>query len=255
MSKILGLDFESTGDDVKNDHITEVGAMLVEPKNNCYEVLEKLQQFVYEPHYPKLSPFIQDLTGITDDKLETNGIDPVRMLGLLAPLMESADYIVAHNKKFDQNLLEAVATRYKFPLPKKTWICSYTEVPYPEKYTCRKLSHLALDHGMDVSGRRLHRALDDVELMLDFMFKYYKFEDVISYAKEPWVYLRARIPAPWEDGGVGKAQATKLGYSWERARGTDEPIINKCWVKRVKQAQVTSETTRAPFEVIILGPK
>jgi inhibitor of KinA sporulation pathway (predicted exonuclease) len=251
--KILGLDFEATGDDAKNDHITEVGARELILNGNTYQPGAGLQQFVFEPGYPKLSEFIQELTGITDKMLEDDGIPPKEMMEKhLFPMMEKVDYVLAHNKSYDQTLLHSVATRYGLTPPNKPWICTYTEIPYADKYKCKKLAHLALDHGLKMDGRSLHRALDDVELMLELVTTKYNFKDILVYASSPWVYLRAIIPAPWTDGGVGKQQATKLGYSWQCARGTEKPVFEKCWVKRVKDFQKASEIANAPFKVVVL---
>jgi hypothetical protein len=55
---------------------------------------------------------------------------------------------------------------------------------------------------------------------------------------------------------VGKAQAQKIGYSWQTARGTDGPVFDKCWVKRVKENEIEAEKARAPFKITrLVEPK
>jgi hypothetical protein len=171
----------------------------------------------------------------------------------LFPLMEAADVIIAHNIKFDKTVLESVCARIGLIPPKKRWLCTLTEVPYPDKYRCKQLSHLAYDHGLPMDTRVLHRAVHDVRLMLDLILTKYCFSKILAYADEPWLYLKADIPAPWTDGGKGKEAATKIGYSWEKARGTEEPVFPKTWVKRVKLSQADKEIALAAFPVIRLN--
>jgi hypothetical protein len=258
---ILGLDFETQCTDAKLTNITEIGAVSVEwepGKGFSREV--SYSSLVYDESYPPQSDTVVELTGITDDLLKLTGSDPVTALDGLMPMVEKADIILAHNAVFDRNVLEASVIKHlgedfrKFF--DKEWLCTYTDIDYAPKFRCKQLPHLALDHGLKMDGRELHRAIDDVKLMLELVTTKYDFEEVLKFARIPWVYVRADILGPWVgnggDGGVGKEQATGRGYGWECARGTYEPKFPKKWVKRVKQDRVEQEMIDAPFRVIRL---
>ena len=246
--KLLGIDFETQDDQTETTRITEIGAVLVDfsqtlEPSQVYTRLKSYQTFCYETDYPPQSQLIVDLTGITDEMLKESGITRRKAFDELFPLVEEADIIVAHNKNFDQKVFEAECRRQARPIPEKRWLCTLTEVPYPAKFTCKKLSHLAWEHDVIVDRALLHRADYDVQIMLYLLAKY-DLTSVMTYANEPWVYIQAVFDAPWIDGGVGKAKAQKLGYGWEKAKG-DDKSFPKQWVKRVKARHVKEEQDNA----------
>lgn len=251
---IAGIDFETQHDDATTTPVTEVGLRLLKITNlGEYSLGESYSSLVYHPEYPPQTPEIVELTGITDEMLKAQGRPPREVFEGLMPYIGRADLVVAYNKKFDETVCRSVTTRLQLTLPEKRWLCLMDEVPYPKKFRCRKLSHLAFDHGYPVDRGKLHRALDDVDLMLQFVFQHYPIEEVLKYADEPWAIVSAQIPPPWTDGGVGKAQASKRGYGWEKPRGDDSKTYSKQWVKRIKVSAVPTETAEAPFKVVVLG--
>ncbi len=260
MDKVLFLDFETQGDDTKSTNATEVGAFQTEhvsppmdldnPPASIFRPEIEFSSLIYDKTYPPQTQFIKDLTGITDEMLMKEGRSPVLIFSEISNLVGGVDWVIAHKAAFDRGIYEAGCIRTDTPIqePKRGWICSLTDIPYHPKYTCKKLSHLAYEHGILVDPATLHRALDDVKLLCMLVGKY-RLEDIIEYRSIPWVYIRAKIPAPWEDNGVGKAQAQKLGYSWKTAKGMDTPVFDGCWVKRVKENTLQAEKEAAPFPV------
>lgn len=261
---VLGLDFETQSLDTATTNATEVGAMLIQvplrrgfntPDNwqgLPYWKIAGINQLMWETSYPPQPEEIVELTGITDAMLQKDGIHPKEALERLAELMGKADIVMAHNAPFDKGVLYAVAARYGVTLPEKDWICTRGDINYPSKYTCKKLAHLSLDHGLKMDGRELHRAINDVELMLELVFTNYDLEDVVQYAREPWVYLYADILPPWKDGGMGKAAAQKLGYNWQVPRGDYGPTFEGKWVKKTKANKIEQEKELAGFRVGIV---
>lgn len=231
--KILGLDFETQDDQAETTNVTEIGALLTD---NCFNELGRLSQLCWEPSYPPQTPEIVEITRITDDMLQKDGIPRREAFAQLLPLVEQADYVFAHKKDFDQVVFNSNCRKFGLPIPKKQWICTLTEINYPAKFRCKQLSHLAFEHRITFNPDELHRALDDVKLMMKLLAKY-NLTDIITFANEPWVYVQAIFPAPFESKigfEVGKAKASKLNFGWERARGDDREFSKK-WVSRVKQ--------------------
>jgi DNA polymerase III epsilon subunit-like protein len=242
--RVLGIDFETQDDNATTTRVTEVGAVLVEVNSRgLFIPVEKYRTLCYEPDYPPQTDAIVELTGITDEAMKMQGINRRRAFNHIITMMEKADLVVAHNKAFDETVFRSTCQLLGAPVPDKRWLCTLSEVPYPEKYTCKKLSHLAWEHDLPVDRSKLHRADYDVEVML-MLLEEYDLDKVLAYANEPWVYLQAVFPAPWTDGGVGKAKAQKMRFGWEKAHG-DDRIFTKAWVKRVKQSKVEDELIRA----------
>lgn len=251
---LLLLDFETQSDDPKTTNPTEIGAISVEHTAEGFSLLGDMSQLIYANHYPPQTEEIVDITGITDEMLKTDGQDPESVFTVLSEMIARSDYALAHNAAFDRDVYEGTAKRLGMvpSQPKSGWLCTVQDIPWPKKYKCRKLSHLAYDHGILVDPKTLHRALDDVKLLYALVRSCgLSFEEILKYRNTPWAYLRAVVPAPWEDGGVGTGQAKKLGYSWEKIFGT-EVVYTKRWVKRVKEDQIEAEKARCPFKLMRL---
>lgn len=250
MNLVCGVDFETNGTDFATLNITEIGAVLRNPVTK--EVIERFSTLVWDESYPPQPEHIVALTGITDDDLRADSMVPRKALDRLTGMIAKAQYAMAYNKIFDETVYKQLNARVGCEMMATVpWVCAYTEVPYPDKFRCRQLSHLALDHGIKMDGRDLHRADADVDLMFE-LTDLYPWEEILKYKNEPWVTVQAIIPAPWTDNGVGKAAATSRGYGWEKARGTDAPTFPKMWVKRIKEGALTKETSEAPFRIVKL---
>lgn len=268
---VLGLDFETQGKDAKTTKPIEIGAVLEEvswpgphPGASISEAMptrSRIAQFgtlVHDESYPPQTPENIEITGITDAMLGAGEgvMAPLAAFTALGHLVERADIIMAHNTIFDKTVYLTQVRLLGILPAEREWICTLHDVPYPSRFTCKKLGHLALDHRVPMDNRDLHRAVNDVELMFDLALGKYHLEDILRYARTPWAVLRADILGPWTgrggDGGIGKEQATALGYSWETPRGTDDKYP-KLWVKRVKADRVKEEIELAPFRAVVLG--
>ncbi len=253
--KLLFIDFESQCDDAATTNPTEVGMFMFDTESG-----EKLEQssMIYAEHYPPQTPEIVELTGITDEMLKSQGGDPKAIFGVIGAWVGRADFVLAHNANFDRGVYEATATRLGLvpALPKDRWICTVNDVPWAKKYRCKILSHLAFQHGMDVKLADLHRALDDVKLMAGLILSHYEIEDIIAYAKIPVVTIFANgIKPPWEDGGASNKIVKKLGFGWEKAPKTEQPVYPKRWVKRVRETELEAEKAKCPFKLTREPPK
>lgn len=234
--KVLGLDFETQSDDAKTTRITEVGAVLydyVEESNRFVEI-SRLSTLCYEPDYPPQTDKIIQLTGITDHMLKTKGVPRATMLDDLLTLVEMADIVVCHKTSFDWTVLKSTAKLFEKEVPNKELLCTLTNFNWPKHITCKKLSHIAYEHGIMVDPRTLHRADQDVELMMTLL-SHYDFKEVLHYARIPWVYFKGDVLGPWQDGGKQNAIAKELGFGWEQIKGVDQYRWPKTWVVRVKQ--------------------
>jgi DNA polymerase III epsilon subunit-like protein len=244
MRIIAGIDFETTTNVIEEARITEIGAVLFDA-DTWKPVGNKFECFVYDTDYPPQSEEVIRITGITDDVLKTQGIPPAVALGDLLTYIHSVEYVIAHNKAFDQPIFEKEA-RHFFPANeiKRKWLCSYMDVEYPAHFKCKKLSHLALDHGITVRPETLHRATGDILLMGELLAKGgYTAEQIIAYSETPWVYVRAEVSYARKDAAKAR------GYRWQAVGNKNFP---GAWVKMVKKNRVAAEIKDSDFKVLIL---
>lgn len=257
-SSSLLIDFEATGKDNTQDRITEIGAMLVDTAS--LEIQGTFSQLVWDKTYPKLTAEVEAITGITQHELSTEGVDLPTALDSLysvfADRWEDIEFIIAYNADYDAGLYRAEAVRNvcdthqvhaKLSGP---WLCAMRDMESNYKFKSWKLSHIAIDKMVAVNPKNLHRAINDVILMHQMLCASPEsIRDMHSFKTTPWVYLQAQVPKPWVDGGVGVAEAKKLGFSWERATG-DDRVFEKTWVKRVKEKDVAGQIDSASFRVV-----
>lgn len=249
----LLIDFESTGLDTSKDRIIEIGAQVVDED---WEVQASLSRLIKDPNI-KLTPEIVKITGITDEELSLNGIPLAEAARELAQIGAFCTSVIAYNRTFDEMLFKTEMARYQMmqapgikEICNQTWLCAMTDIEANYDFKCWKLSHLALDHGLAVDPRTLHRAINDVDLMRRMLKELNAHpDDLRRFQNTPWVFIRALIPKPWEDQGKGRDEAKKLGYGWEMARGTTGPKFEGAWVKRVKETRYEEEVKMAPFKV------
>jgi len=240
---ILGIDFETTSPDAVSARPIEVAVILWDESWNEQGRFSTLMK---AHNHDSLSEEIVRITGITDAMLDESAIPNDNAFRQLNEWMEKADAFLAHNAQYDQTVYERESERLGFIPWQKPWYCSILDVAHPDKISCRKLSHMALDYGRAIDPATLHRAMADVELIGHALrANGVTPTQIKEYAEAPWVYMKACIPAPWEDNGRGKELAKKDGYSWETPRGSTEPKFPKTWVKRVKQSQLEAEKLRS----------
>jgi DNA polymerase III epsilon subunit-like protein len=244
---VCGIDFEATDKEPKTARITEIGAQIFDVADGAWRpVDEGFNCLVYAPDYPSQSEEVLRVTGITDELLKSEGVTPADAIRSLITYAGQAAYLIAYNKEYDQVLLDEEMKRTGVAprVAADRWLCALRDVEYPEHYKCRKLSHLALDHGMPIDPAGLHRAVEDVRLMGKLLeFGKYRFEDVLAYSQIPWVYVKANVS--FADKDLAKARR----YSWEQV---GERKFFKTWVKKIKQTQLEKERAEAPFPVIQL---
>lgn len=200
---VLGIDLETTGLNVEDCEILEVGAVLWDCESGRpVRFLSELVQIKGE-----LPATISELTGIQIDDIEKYGQPIESVMERLFDLAKSAAFIVAHNGiEFDRLFLEKVWGDFpKFRLDLK-WIDTSTDIPFPERISTRKLSYLAAEHGF--LNPFAHRALFDVMTMLQVL-KNYPIEDVIELQASPMCRLVAQVS--YENRGDAKSQ----GFRWD----------------------------------------
>lgn len=258
--KVAIIDFETTGVDPLTCIPLEVCAYKIELKSedSWDGMAGYLQFFIRHVAFESVPDHITELTGITTGQILHSGVGGFVVFKKILEFTADCSYFIAHNRTFDMavfgNQQEALALKSDFPghniFDTDNWFCSIEDAEYPARIKCRVLSHLALEYAFDFKDVKVHSAITDTHMVWYILWKSGNtLAKMKARRAEPWVYLQALIPPPWEDGGAGKEQAKKAGYSFETARGTTEPKFPKAWVKRVKQSQLdTEKKMESPFK-------
>lgn len=264
------IDFESTGLDVQKERITEYGAILFEEKEGSVSEISRAGALIYEPDYAPLSKEVIEVTGITDEMLKLKGVPFLRLVYGLVSMFQTTQWpqvFVAHNKGFDEQIFKWEMKRHKeellthfgvgeldkiFDIP---WLCTIEDIKHPDKFKCKKLSHLALDYGVIVNPNLLHRAVDDVELLVRMIYEgEISLDAMAEFAQTPWIVVRALVPSPYgkgNDGGAGKEAAKECGFGWKKPWGS-QVEYGDVWVKRIKETDMQALQEKLGYELVIV---
>lgn len=237
MARLIFGDFEATGVDPRKDRITELCAIFYDTDSR--EKVEK-HHYLHDETYPPIPEEITKLTQITEELLRAHGRSPAQVLPRLATSMARVDAVVFHNgTRYDKVLFEAECARYGVEVPPIVWIDTMVDLPYPPYMKSRKLSHLAIDHGIPVNPTELHGARADANLLRQ-IFLSYQVDEVLSLVKSPLMVLLAQVS--FQD----KEKAKERGFRWQEA---GEKVFPKTWVKLIRECHFEKEAANCPFPV------
>lgn len=159
-SKLIFIDLEATGPNPAVDRVTEIGIVEVSPAG-----VQRWSTLV-NPERP-IPPYIQNLTGITDEMVRTAPTFDLIKDELLHRLEDGL--FIAHNARFDYGFLRYEFKRYGMTLRREV-LCT---VKLSRKLFPAEVKHsldaLVERHGLLSDGR--HRALADAELLWQFWDK------------------------------------------------------------------------------------
>lgn len=234
---LAGLDFETTGLDTEKCHVIEVGAALWDTERRAPIAL--ICELVSLPEGTRLPSEIEELTGIREEDLVAFGRSESFVFKRLLDLVFHAEYVVAQNgTDFDELIFDRVAAQHAHESDRalsRPWIDLSVDVPYPERITTRKLTHLCAEHGF--LNPFSHRAVFDVLSMLKVLDAY-PIDQIIDLAKSPT--LRTQALVSYEDREKAKAR----GYRWDGA--------TKTWTKNIKECHLAREEAEAGFPIRVL---
>lgn len=233
MTVALGIDFETTGLNHNSDLITEIGAVLWDTDRNS--PLKLYSELITIPR--QLTEEIIQLTGITDEMLETFGKPLVEGIGQLAEMAECADWLVAHNAEFEKSFIAAALEQVGSvdSLVDRDWIDTKTDLPYTRGEGRYSLRHICADHGF--INPFPHRAVFDVMAMLTLMGKY-PFPAVVEIAKSPTIKVIAKVSYEKRD------DAKNAGFYWDGE--------TKIWSRNYKKILFERENPKFPFLIQIV---
>lgn len=231
------LDLETTGLDPATGEIIEIGMVpfTYSPLDGrIFEVKEAFSR-LRQPSAP-IPEEITKLTGITDEMVAGQTIDPAEVATFVAP----ADLIVAHNAAFDRKFAE----RFCEAFVAKPWACSLSQVEWAvEGFEGAKLGYLLAGCGLFHDA---HRAADDCRALIEILAHPLPIsgipamEKLLEAARSTTCTIWAEN-SPFEKKDTLKAR----GYRWNP--GNDGRP--KCWFRDVPEIELEAELSYLRSEI------
>ena len=169
--RMVVFDTETTGIDFRRDRIIEIGAVSLE---NGAET-GSMDLFIRLPEGRRLDPFIVSLTGITEERLEAEGVGDQEAAGAFTKLLEGAErpLIAAYNAQFDLNFLYGLLQPWGLAeaLRKPRFLDAMTVYKDRRDYP-HKLENAIAAYHLEDRAVNSHRSLDDARaaaLLLEAM--------------------------------------------------------------------------------------
>lgn len=222
------LDLETTGLDPRRDEIIEIGMapFHYDAGGRIVSIGEPFSR-LRQPTKP-IPPEITQLTGLTDEIVAGQVIDPAEV----AAFVEPAALVVAHNASFDRRFAEAFCPS----LALKPWACSYTQIDWRSAgFESGKLAYLAAGYGFFHDGHRAaHDCLATLKLLSAPLPKSDStgFERLLVSARRASVRIWAEN-SPFDLKDVLKAR----GYRWNGEPGP----APRAWYIDVDEADKAAE--------------
>lgn len=234
--RICCVDVETTGLDVDNASVIELGYAIYDPDR---EVPIHIMNTLVTPKEPLTEEVIQ-LTGIRQCLLDQFGKSPNAVFTqFLSDLVEyDVKYLVGHNiRRYDDPVIKRNMSMcgVGFANMDLQLIDTMTDLPFEYEPSSRKLVHLCTDH--QFLNYYAHRALFDALACGKLLFTY-DFDKVLALAQSPEVTIRAIVK--FDD----RSKASKRGYRWDGDK--------KVWTKTVKKCHLEREVKGADFTVVVM---
>ena len=184
---LVVFDTETSGLDFDNDQIIELAALRVErTATGGLRIAGKMDTFIKLPEGETLPENIVSLTGITDERLQTEGVQPVKAAGQIAKLMQNGPTLmIAHNAQFDACFLRGLLRGQK--VGRIDWLDSLTVYKDRRAYP-HKLANAIIAYDLTGKVQNSHRAIDDV---LSALKKLWKVSAKAIGVPPKWLHLAA----------------------------------------------------------------
>lgn len=231
---LLILDFETTGINVNRDEVIELGAILYSVSHRTtLAQLSTLVPISGENSAEKINRISANASRLLDTS------DVHDLMSVFERWLERADYLVAHNAKFDRQWL---GTQY-VPIRDKHWLCTYEDFSWPHNDKKTSLVNTALNHGVGVSSA--HRALIDCQLIAALFDRIENFPDLLQKSVRKSFEVQYRLLA--RVSYANRDLAKQHHYRWDAE--TKEWFITV--PEECLETALWAENESCPFEVIV----
>lgn len=159
-------DTETTGLDSKTDQVIELAAVRIEQtKTGSLRIAGQMDAFIKLPEGETIPARIVELTGITDQMLQTEGTSPQKAAAAFAKILADGPVLMAaHNAQFDLLFVRELLRGKNIGRP--DFLDTLTVYKDRRNYP-HKLANAILSYGLEGKVKNSHRAIDDVLALLE----------------------------------------------------------------------------------------
>lgn len=165
---VVLFDCETTGTDPSKNQIIELAAVRIEQTSaGALRIAGKMDAFIRLPEGERIPEKIVELTGITDQTLEAEGVATYKAAGQFAKLLGDGPVLmVAHNAQFDLLFTRELLRGQK--VGRLAFLDTLTVYkdrrPYPHK-----LANAIIGYDLTGKVQNSHRAIDDVLALFEVL--------------------------------------------------------------------------------------
>lgn len=177
--RLIYFDTETTGLDPSTDSIIELALIIIEDK----KVIEEYDEFIKIDTV--LDEDIEELTGITNQMLQEEGLSEERVATDLMHRLQKNTIMIAHNAQFDLNFIYQLLCKYypvqtvKVVLRRMKWLDTLTILKDRKGYP-HKLKDMVEYYNL--GDFQFHRAIDDTRVLPLAVGKMYgERGDILEY--------------------------------------------------------------------------
>lgn len=171
---VVFFDTETTGLDAKTCQIIELAAIRVEQtEHGTLRMADHTDVFVKLPEGQKIPPNIVELTGITDEMLEAEGVSEAEAAAIFTGMIRNDKgqvLLAAHNAQFDLLFAKEMLWRHagdgEEMLEAADYLDSMTVYKDRRAYP-HKLGNAIAAYRLEKKVQNTHRAIDDVTALFE----------------------------------------------------------------------------------------
>ena len=161
MSRLIFIDFETTGLSYREDCPTELGILETDLEGN---VISEYESLIKLPKGKTVPKFITDLTGITTEKLEVEGKEIEEVKKEIEGYFTGDELVIAHHASFDLGFLKG-----HFDIEPNNFMCTRVAWSDFERESASLQNIYNRHFGQKIQE---HRALEDVYMLKLIYFKW-----------------------------------------------------------------------------------
>jgi DNA polymerase III epsilon subunit-like protein len=182
------IDFETTGLDPRENHPTEIAIKKVGVGALGKVYVRDYQTMIKLPEGVEISEFIQKLTGLTTEKVNSEGKDITEVIPEVQNLIDSNTLVVAQSANFDLGYLAV-----HFGIEPAHFMCTKTIEFFTAPHLSTKLNDTHARYAPEATFEQTHRAMDDVEMLMDI------FNGQVGvHGNEAMMFFKNKIAIPPE---------------------------------------------------------
>lgn len=169
---VVFFDTETTGLDAQSCQIIELAAIRIEQTDHgTLRVADSADVFIKLPEGQKIPEKITELTGITDEMLEAEGITEAEAAARFIDMIRGLPaLLVAHNAQFDLLFIREMLQRHVGDGKKLLEVADYLDslTVYKDRRAYpHKLANAIVAYKLEDKVKNSHRAIDDVAALFE----------------------------------------------------------------------------------------